>query len=179
VHCRDDLWSRFEALAREEQCSTDWLLGEAMKAYAQLRARPTAPGAVTLTDLTPPAPVAFARERNTPTLQRSYLPKAPASSRRGAADPAGQHLTVIFAGVRYEVKTPRFVVGRGAGDLAIDDPGVSRRHALIERGAEGYFLVDLGSTNGVEFEGERIQRRRIADGDRVRIGGHEIEFVLQ
>jgi FHA domain len=180
VHCRDDLWAGFEAIARQEQCSTDWLLGEAIKAYAQLRARPTAPGAVTLTDVTPAAPVAFARERNTPTLQRSYLPKAPASSRRGEPGAtAAPRLTVIHAGVRYEVKTPRFVVGRGAGDLAIDDPGVSRRHALIERAADGYVLVDLGSTNGVEFDGARIHRRQIADGDRFRIGGHEIEFVLR
>jgi FHA domain len=182
VHCRDDLWAAFEAIARDEQCSTDWLLGEAMKVYTQLRARPTAPGAVTLTDATPPPPVAFARERNTPTLPRSYLPKAPASSRRGTepvAAAAGLRLTVIHAGVRYEVDTPRFVVGRGPSDLAIDDPGVSRRHALIERAADGYVLVDLGSTNGVEFEGVRIHRRQIADGDRVRIGGHEIEFVLR
>ncbi len=180
VHCRDDLWSAFEAIARDEQCSTDWLLAEAMKVYAQLRARPTAPGEVTLTDATPPPPVASARERNTPTLQRSYLPKAPASSRRGSETVTrAPRLTVIHAGVRYEVRASRFVVGRGAGDLAIDDPGVSRRHALIERAADGYFLVDLGSTNGVEYQGERVQRRRIADGDRVRIGDHEIEFVLR
>ena len=180
VHCRDDLWSAFEAIARDEQCSTDWLLGEAIKVYAQLRARPTAPGAVTLTDATPTPAVTFARERNTPTLQRSYLPKAPASSRRGAEAVARTpRLTVVHAGVRYEVNASRFVVGRGAGDLAIDDPGVSRRHALIERAADGYFLVDLGSTNGVEYQGERVQRRRIADGDRVRIGDHEIEFVLR
>jgi pSer/pThr/pTyr-binding forkhead associated (FHA) protein len=86
-----------------------------------------------------------------------------------------------MAGVRYEVTKDRFVVGRGgpASDLAIDDPGVSRQHAVIERDpAGGYSLVDMGSTNGVEFQGERIARKAISHGDRFRIGELELEFVF-
>jgi hypothetical protein len=121
------------------------------------------------------------RERNTPTLPRAYLPRAPLASRRATPHPVPftDHLSVVIEGVRYEVTKERFVVGRGgrASDLAIDDPGVSRQHALIERAGGAYYLVDMGSTNGVEYQGERIARKEIAHGDRFRIGDHELEFL--
>lgn len=198
IRCESDLWTAFEALAREEGCSTDWLINEAMKAYTQQRAqsrsetpRPSGPSG-----LVAPRDVAFhrapsvppsresVRERNTPTLQRSYLPKAPPSSRRSPVYPppagAAPKLAVVIEGVRYEVTKDRFVVGRGgrSSDLAIDDPGVSRQHALIEHNGEEYWLVDMGSTNGIEYQGERIARRRIAHGDRFLICDHELEFLL-
>ncbi|APR87595.1 FHA domain containing protein [Minicystis rosea] len=183
VACDNTLWETFEALAREEGCSTDWLINEAMKVYAQQRARPVAtpiaPRDVTVRDAPPPP-----RERNTPTLQRSYLPKAPPSSRRLPTHPssaaARPKLLVLVGGISYEVTKDRFVVGRGglSSDLAIDDPGVSRQHALIEHAGDAYWLVDMGSTNGIEYQGQRIARRQIAHGDRFRICDHELEFLL-
>ncbi|MFT3765480.1 MAG: FHA domain-containing protein [Minicystis sp.] len=185
IACDNTLWETFEALAREEGCSTDWLVNEAMKVYAQQRARPVAtpiaPRDVTFRDAPPSS--SFPRERNTPTLARAYLPKAPPSSRRSPPPPPVQSapkLAVVIKGVLYEVTKDRFVVGRGglSSDLAIDDPGVSRQHALIEHAGDGYWLVDMGSTNGIEYEGERIARRRIAHGDRFLICDHELEFLL-
>lgn len=89
-------------------------------------------------------------------------------------------LAVIHEGVLYEVTKPRFVVGRRApvSDLTIDDPAVSRQHALVERAAGHYYLIDMGSTNGVEFRGERILRKEISNGDRFRICDHELIFVI-
>ena len=38
------------------------------------------------------------------------------------------------------------VIGRGAtADLSLADPGVSRRHARISRGPDGWVVEDLGS----------------------------------
>jgi hypothetical protein len=185
--CPDALWQAFVELAEEAGASVDWLVNDAMKAYAQQRSGPIAPRHVTVKDALHDPP----RERNTPTLQRSYLPRAPASARRALQQPArgdhdpgssqrAAHLSVVMEGVEYEVTKERFVVGRGgrASDLAIDDPGVSRQHALIEHAGGSYWLVDMGSTNGVEFEGQRIARKRIDHGDRFRIGDHELEFVF-
>lgn len=108
------------------------------------------------------------------------LPLRPVLSSRPprAAEP---RLAVICEGITYEVNKPRFVVGRvgPASDLTIDDPTVSRQHALVERTAEHYYLIDMGSTNGVEFMGERILRKEISDGDRFRICDHELLFVIQ
>ncbi len=179
--CPDALWAAFETMAREEGTSVEGLLGEAMRSFVQQRAglvAPVAPSRVRVKDaaLEPP------RERNTPTLQRSYLPRAPSSSRRSSPDPAppAARLSLVLEGHHYEVDKDRYVVGRGgpASDLAIDDPGVSRQHAVIEHAGGAYYLVDMGSTNGIEYEGERIARKAIAHGDRFRIGDHEIEFLF-
>jgi len=184
VACDAALWEMFEALARDEGCSPDFLINEAMRAYVQARSRshPVAPRDVTFRDASPSP---WPRERNTPTLARAYLPRAPASSRRTSPNPppvsaAALKLAVVVEGVRYEVDKERFVVGRGgrSSDLAIDDPGVSRQHALIEHAGNAYWLVDMGSTNGIEFQGERIARRQISHGDRFRICDTELEFLL-
>lgn len=41
-------------------------------------------------------------------------------------------------------------------DIVIDDPEVSRHHARLERGDEGYSLQDMGSTNGSFVDGKRL-----------------------
>jgi len=61
-------------------------------------------------------------------------------------------------------------------DVVIADKGASRRHAQI-RGKDGrYTLTDLGSTNGTRLNGQTIQTRELADGDRITIGSTVIEF---
>lgn len=63
-------------------------------------------------------------------------------------------------------------------DLALPDPRVSRRHAMIHRQGDGeYWLVDFGSRNGTYLNGHRIaQPTRLRDGDRVSLGGCELQF---
>jgi hypothetical protein len=57
---------------------------------------------------------------------------------------------------------------------AADDPGLSRRHAVLRRRADGaYAIEDLGSTNGTEVNGRQIaagERVALGDGDRVHLG---------
>jgi len=75
-----------------------------------------------------------------------------------------------------EVPVGQFVIGRTSDcQLSLDDPLVSRRHAVLTVEADGVFLDDLGSRNGVFVNGHRIERRaRILDGDAIRIGSQEI-----
>lgn len=74
----------------------------------------------------------------------------------------------------------RVVIGRVAGnDVVLDwDPQVSRSHAQLERVGRDWALVDDGlSRNGSHVNGERIPgRRRLADGDAVRLGRTTIVF---
>ena len=42
-----------------------------------------------------------------------------------------------------------------------------------------YFMVDMGSTNGVEFNGQRIARKQIGEGDVFRICDHDILFTYR
>jgi DNA-binding CsgD family transcriptional regulator len=62
--------------------------------------------------------------------------------------------------------------------VALDDPGVSRRHALIHcHGQSGYWLVDFGSRNGVVLNGRKIQEPvRIGNGDKIEIAGQRLAF---
>ncbi|MBW2528527.1 MAG: FHA domain-containing protein [Deltaproteobacteria bacterium] len=83
-----------------------------------------------------------------------------------------------YAGQRIEVAKDRFVIGRGkkATDLTIKDPNVSRTHALIERVEGQFFMVDMGSTNGIIYQGQRVQRVPINPGDAFTIVKYELRF---
>ena len=68
-------------------------------------------------------------------------------------------------------------IGSGAGNtVLLADTGVSRKHAGIKKADGGYELADLGSTNGVYVNGEKVARRRLAVGDVIRIGATEMVF---
>ena len=93
----------------------------------------------------------------------------------------GSQLSVIYQGEKLPVTKDRFVIGRGkqSSDLTLKDPNVSRQHAMIEFQNGVYFMVDMGSTNGVEFNGQRIARKQIAEGDVYRICDHDILFTYR
>jgi pSer/pThr/pTyr-binding forkhead associated (FHA) protein len=68
-------------------------------------------------------------------------------------------------------------IGSVAGNtVLLTDTGVSRKHVGIKKVGNGYELADLGSTNGVYVNGEKVARRRLATGDVIRIGATEIVF---
>ncbi len=92
--------------------------------------------------------------------------------------PGNSQLNIIYQGQRYPVTKDRFIVGRGkqSSDMTIKDPNVSRQHAMVEFLNGQYYMVDMGSTNGVEYNGQRIARKAIAEGDLFRICDHEIRF---
>lgn len=72
----------------------------------------------------------------------------------------------------------RFIIGRELGGchLVIADNNVSRQHAAIEFVQGAYFMVDLGSRNGIGYRGHRIHKKQITEGDRYDIGSHQISF---
>jgi pSer/pThr/pTyr-binding forkhead associated (FHA) protein len=88
---------------------------------------------------------------------------------------------VVYSGERLAVNKDRFIIGRGkqSSDLTIKDPNVSRQHAMVEFLNGQYYMVDMGSTNGVEYNGQRISRRPIAEGDSYRICDHEVRFTYK
>jgi Protein of unknown function (DUF3662)/FHA domain len=70
------------------------------------------------------------------------------------------------------------VVGRSSAcDLVVDDPNVSRRHVEIRPDGDGWTALDLGSTNGTELNGRRIERARLEDGDEITVGTTRITFA--
>jgi neural Wiskott-Aldrich syndrome protein len=276
--CRDVLWETFEQMARELECSVDYLINEAMKQYARQRSYgsrtpfpgreaaqqppppqnpppqhhggfvsqppmrgdggmrpPTQPPMAQPGRLPPPpmrgggglappppsrhppqmgsqmgggqlAPPAYPSRqtgplpggpRSAPPPPRSAPPPIPGGGparggggympqnqggMNGFPQPqAGATLNVIYQGEKLAVTKDRFVIGRGkqSSDLTLKDPNVSRQHAMIEFQNGVYFMVDMGSTNGVEYNGQRIARKQIAEGDIFRICDHDLRFTYR
>ena len=70
-------------------------------------------------------------------------------------------------------------IGSVAGNtVLLADTGVSRKHIGIKRLDGGYELADLGSTNGVYVNGEKVARRKLEVGDVIRVGTTEMVFRL-
>ena len=68
-------------------------------------------------------------------------------------------------------------IGRQDGDLVLEDPEVSRRHAVLRREGESIVVEDLDSTNGTFVNGERIRSPiPIGPGDLVRVGRTTLEI---
>jgi predicted component of type VI protein secretion system len=78
-----------------------------------------------------------------------------------------------------ELPVGEFVVGRSTEcQLSLDDPLVSRRHAVLRVTADKVTAQDLGSRNGVLVNGTKIEgERELAPGDKVSIGSQDM--VLQ
>ena len=62
-------------------------------------------------------------------------------------------------------------------DVEIDDPSVSRRHALIVRQDGRTYLLDDSSRNGTWHNGLRIVRVALSDGDSFALGMSELRYV--
>lgn len=116
-----------------------------------------------------------------PTAARA--PQQPPQPPPQAAQPQprSRQLFIIFNGQKIPVQKEEFVIGRGSksADLAIKDGNISRRHAAVVFHNGAYYLKDLGSTNGVEFQGRRFDSKRIEEGDVFRICDYELRFSYQ
>jgi diguanylate cyclase (GGDEF)-like protein len=74
-------------------------------------------------------------------------------------------------GTRYPLADSPMVLGRGNDcDIRINDHSVSRRHARIQPGADGYYAVDLQSTNGTFVNDVPASICKLKDGDYLRVG---------
>jgi hypothetical protein len=224
---RDALWSKFEQMSKELECSVDYLINDAMKQYARQRGYGAAPAGAANPSLPPPPPagVAAAPPPPVPSAAPQPLPPPPplasaggrmagvapppmpppkrgaappppptGASRKappplqpskappprgGSAHPTGMNLTIHYQGEAFPVTKDRFIIGRGkqSSDLTIKDPNVSRQHAMIEFSGGQYYIVDMGSTNGVEYHGQRVQRKVINEGDTFKVCDHELNFT--
>jgi hypothetical protein len=71
-------------------------------------------------------------------------------------------------------------IGRSAAaDIRLDDPSVSRRHALVvSEKPKALRVLDDRSLNGVRLNGVQIEWSRLADGDELAVGRYRL-FVLE
>lgn len=80
----------------------------------------------------------------------------------------------------FELPPGRFLIGRSTDcQLSLDDPLVSRKHALLSVTEDTVEVEDLGSRNGVLVNDQRITApKRIGHGDRITIGSQDMVVTV-
>jgi pSer/pThr/pTyr-binding forkhead associated (FHA) protein len=85
-------------------------------------------------------------------------------------------LMLEVAGRRHRLAKRVTRIGRSRDcDVVLADPNVSRLHAEIRHIGIEYVLYDMESTNGVEVNGQQVARHPLAHGDRIVMGGTELQ----
>ena len=82
-------------------------------------------------------------------------------------------------GTRYPISDVPLVIGRASDcEIRINDHSVSRRHARIQPGADGFYAVDLQSTNGTYINDMPASMYKLKDGDYLRVGNCIYRFLM-
>jgi hypothetical protein len=110
-----------------------------------------------------------------PASVNNHQPSMPSM---GAGGPT---LFLVYNGQRYPVTKDQFIIGRGSktSDLAIKDGNISRKHAAVIRRNGTFYIKDLGSTNGIDYKGMRIDNKRIDEGDVFHLCDYELRFTYR
>jgi pSer/pThr/pTyr-binding forkhead associated (FHA) protein len=82
-------------------------------------------------------------------------------------------------GKRIEIRAPLTHVGRGPhNDVVLPDDTVSDSHAKIQKREGGWYLVDMGSSNGTYAGGQRIDGEAMLNGQSsIRFGAVRATFT--
>ena len=82
------------------------------------------------------------------------------------------------AGEHFPLERTQTTVGRTPDcDIFLDDVTVSRRHAIVAKGADTFTIEDLGSLNGTFLNRHRIEKAELENGDEVQIGKYRLIFL--
>jgi hypothetical protein len=108
-------------------------------------------------------------------------PTPPPMGGGGNVGTGGPTLFLVYNGQRYPVTKDQFIIGRGSktSDLAIKDGNISRKHAAVIRRNGTFYIKDLGSTNGIDYKGMRIDNKRIDEGDVFHLCDYELRFTYR
>ncbi|HEY2218803.1 MAG TPA: DUF3662 and FHA domain-containing protein [Gaiellaceae bacterium] len=121
-------------------------------------------------------------ESATPGATMIYKPRTQPTEAASLAELGVEREVAVLSwnGQRRVLDKKRSVLGRSRDvDVQIEDPNISRRHAEIVQEGSTYWLVDLGSTNGTEVDGRRVQRARLDDGSRFTVGETTVTFSAE
>ena len=87
---------------------------------------------------------------------------------------------VLQSGERITLDTDSLKIGRQAScRIVFNDSNVSREHAQLRRSADGWKLLDLGSTNGTKINGVKItEEQLLVNGDELGFGTSSAKFEI-
>ncbi|HVE78653.1 MAG TPA: FHA domain-containing protein, partial [Gemmatimonadaceae bacterium] len=125
----------------------------------------------------PAAPVVPPAPRTVPTPAPAAATPAPPAAVRPPLAVLEIMNEGVLKGRRFEIRQPLVHVGRGAhNDIPVADESVSDSHAKIQKRESGWFVVDMGSTNGTYVAGRRVDEAALAGQTDVRFGGIKMAF---
>ena len=89
----------------------------------------------------------------------------------------------VVAGARQGLNVPLtagdpLVIGRKRGDMLLDDPLVSSTHAQIVARNEGWYIQDLGSTNGTLVDGRLVREAPLRPGLEISVGSTRLVLFV-
>lgn len=89
----------------------------------------------------------------------------------------------VVAGARQGLNVPLtagepLVIGRKRGDMLLDDPLVSSTHAQILARNEGWYIQDLGSTNGTLVDGRLVREAPLRPGSEISVGSTRLVLFV-
>ena len=175
--CLDRLWETFEQISEDQEKPIGELINDAMASYAQLAGyEPTEQGRTP-----PPTPAPEPLPTPPPRAARPPVPLATPVPPAVEDGLAGATLYLVFDNQKYRIDKDQFIIGRGSksSDLPIKDGNISRKHAAVIRRNGTFYIKDLGSTNGIDFKGMRIDNKRIDEGDVFHICEYELKFTYK
>jgi pSer/pThr/pTyr-binding forkhead associated (FHA) protein len=125
----------------------------------------------------PPPPISSKTSRPPP----HPVSTAPVPKLTPETQSPGPLLFLLYNQQRMAIDKDQFIIGRGSktSDLAIKDGNISRKHAAVIRRNGVYYIKDLGSTNGIDYKGMRIDNKRIDEGDVFHICDYELRFTYR
>ena len=89
-----------------------------------------------------------------------------------------KHYPLTWRSVPLSPDIREIMVGRGEGAFKLEDPYISTRHATFFNSAQGWTVIDLGSTNGVYINTRRIEgASKLSPGDIIQIGATWFYFT--
>lgn len=97
--------------------------------------------------------------------------------------PAGQALLIVLRGpgegTEFPLSGDLVSIGRAPeSEVFLDDVTVSRRHAELRRGAQGWSIRDAGSLNGTYVNRRRVDDSALRPGDELQIGKFRFAFLV-
>jgi hypothetical protein len=185
-YCRDVLWQCFERMSEDFDRGVDDLVNEAMRLLAREKGyiageNESRPPTARSAPLKPPPLPPPSRNTGSHPRVTGSMPLAAAAPPPAApeSEQPAQPIYLVFQNQKFLIDKEQFIIGRGSktSDLPIRDGNISRKHAAVIRKNGAYYIKDLGSTNGIDHNGIRIDNKKIEEGDVFSLCDYQLKFT--